>query len=208
MSTPRLFGISYKQMLAVLIIIGVMFAILYPVFQKVREPHPRGCHSNLNQLGLAFIQYSQDADEKFPPGVNALNNGWAGQIYPYVKSVAVYHCPNDSQVGHSVSYAENQRIAGQSLENFTSPAHSVAVYEETTLNCDPSIPETVSATGLTAPQSSTRHDPLTFGLNYLAVDGHVRMLKPGQISSGLHAVPPKLATDKGYSLTFAIKSPM
>ena len=207
MSIPRLFGLSFKQMLAVLIIVGVMFAILYPVFQKARvsNSYHGSCRHNLMQLGLAFIQYSQDADERFPVGVNALNNGWAGQIYPYIKYTPVYRCPNDPTTGQFISYAENQRIAGEPLVNFMSPAYSVALYEETTSNCDPSTPETVSGTGLTAPQSSTRHDLLTFGLNYLAVDGHVKWFKPAQISSGLHPVSPKQADAKGYLLTFAAK---
>ena len=207
MSIPRLFGLSYKQMLAVFIIVGVMVAILYPVFQKARvsNSYHGSCRHNLMQLGLAFIQYSQDADERFPVGVNALNNGWAGQIYPYVKSTGAFHCPDDPGVGHFISYAQNQRIAGQSYGQFAAPAYTVALYEETTLNCDPSTPETVSATGLTAPQSSTRHDPLTFSLNFLAVDGHVKMHKPAQISSGLYPVSPKQADAKGYLLTFAAK---
>ena len=207
MSTPRPFGLNLKQMLAVFIIVGVMVAILYPVFQKARvsNSYHGSCRHNLMQLGLAFIQYSQDADERFPVGVNVLNNGWAGQTYPYIKYTPVYRCPNDPTTGQFISYAENQRIAGEPLVNFMSPAYSVALYEETTSNCDPSTPETVSGTGLAAPQSSTRHDPLTFGLNYLALDGHVKMCKPGQISSGLHAVPPKQAAEKGYFMTFAVK---
>ena len=104
-----------------------------------------------------------------------------------------------------ISYAENQTIAGQSQKTFTSMAYTVALYEETTLSCDPSTPETVSATGLTAPQRSTRHDPLTFSLNFLAADGHVKWFKPAQISSGLHPVSPKQADAKGYLLTFAAK---
>ncbi len=194
------------EILALLCLILVVAAIFFPLFQPhTSDRHRVTCQSDLRQLGLAFAQYSQDSDEKLPPGVNTLNNGWAGQIYPYVKSTGVYHCPEDAAQGNYISYAENQRIAEDSLENFAFPDYSVALYEETTLNCDPSTPETVSATGLTAPQSSARHDSLTLGLNYLAVDGHVKMLKPGQISSGLHAVPPKQATGKGYALTFAIK---
>ena len=56
--------------------------------------------SNEKQLGLAFIQYSQDYDELLPEGNTTLYSyysgvGWGGQIYPYIKSTGVYHCPDD-----------------------------------------------------------------------------------------------------------------
>jgi prepilin-type processing-associated H-X9-DG protein len=57
-------------------------------------------------LGLAFMQYIQDNDELYPCGTNldyaytpptpyANPAGWAGEIYPYVKSTGVFHCPDD-----------------------------------------------------------------------------------------------------------------
>ena len=196
------------EILGVLCIIAIVTAILYPVYQRPRyNNHRSSCQSDLKQLGLAFIQYTQDYDEQFPRGVTALNNGWAGEIFPYVKSTGIYHCPDDPTAGDHISYAENQRIAGLNLDKFSDAQYTVALYESTTLNCDPSTPETVSMTGLTAPQDSTRHDSIatTFALNFLAVDGHVRMIKPGQISSGLNAVSPKQAMIRGDMMTFAIK---
>ena len=200
-----LFGIPIGQWLAVFVIVALMYAILFPVFQKVHEHSGPGCASNMKQLGLAFIQYTQDADGSFPPGVNAAGSGWAGQLYPYARSQYVYRCPNDDHDGLFISYAENRNIARQNYEKFTNPAGTITLYEFTTLNCDPSKPETVSATGLNAPQDSTRHSrpQSPFGLNFGFADGHVKYLTPGQVSGGSNAISP---THKGkYLATFAVR---
>ena len=53
------------ELLVVIAVIAIIAAILFPVFQKVRENARRtACLSNLKQLGLAFVQYTQDADEQ------------------------------------------------------------------------------------------------------------------------------------------------
>ena len=141
-------------------IITVVAAILFPVFQKVRDyPHHGGCASNMKQLGLALTQYTQDSDDSFPAGANAAGNGWAGKLYPFVKSTGVYQCPDDPQEGKFISYAENQNLVKQSLNNLTAPAATVALYESTTLGCDLTLlPKPTSTTGLSAPQDSKRHD--------------------------------------------------
>ena len=90
------------ELLVVIAIIAILAAILFPVFQKVRENARRtSCLSNEKQLGLAFVQYTQDYDERYPSGVLAgsgvglrsYGQGWGGQIYTYVKSTGVYKCP-------------------------------------------------------------------------------------------------------------------
>lgn len=196
------------QIAAVLAIIAFVSAVVFPVFQKVREPNHHGsCASNMNQLGLALTQYTQDSDEKLPSGGNKAGNGWAGAIYPFVKSTGVYRCPDDSQEGKFISYAENKNLVKQSVESLPAIPYTVALYELSTLNCDPSTGETSSTTGLSAPQNSIRHETVgsPFGLNFLAVDGHVKYLKPGQVSGGPNAVGAKTLPIGAYLETFTIK---
>ena len=126
-------GFTLIELLVVIAIVAILAAFLFPVFAKVRENARRvSCQSNLNQLSLAFQQYTQDNDERMPSATDGgnggagIHGGWMffkafdypplprtfdpvqGSVYSYVKSAQVYACPDDSlgrQAGDS--YAVN-----------------------------------------------------------------------------------------------------
>lgn len=88
------------ELLVVIAIIAILAAILFPVFGRARENARRSsCQSNLKQIGLGLMQYSQDYDEKFVPcGINtAPQVPWAEAIQPYMKSKQVFRCPSNPQ---------------------------------------------------------------------------------------------------------------
>jgi prepilin-type N-terminal cleavage/methylation domain-containing protein/prepilin-type processing-associated H-X9-DG protein len=97
-SAPRS-GFTLIELLVVIAIIAILAAILFPVFAQAREKaRAISCLSNEKQIGLGVIQYQQDYDEKNPGGLNGYGggSGYAGQIYPYVKSTGIFKCPSDS----------------------------------------------------------------------------------------------------------------
>jgi len=137
-------GFTLIELLVVIAIIAILAAILFPVFQKVRENARRtACLSNIKQIGLAFIQYNNDNDERFPTGVltngGYVGSGWAGEIYTYVKSTGVYHCPDDSAPQsvvngvtlYPISYAFNTGSVGATLADFDGPTDTVILDEVT-----------------------------------------------------------------------------
>jgi len=116
------------ELLVVIAIISILAAILFPVFATAREKaRTTACASNEKQLGLAFLQYTQDYDEQFPVGANAvygpaspsppaLAYGWARQVFPYVKSAGLFACPDDPTTPYGAtgnvtfSYAMNSNL--------------------------------------------------------------------------------------------------
>ena len=107
-SWRRTSGFTLIELLVVIAIIAILAAILFPVFARARENARRAsCSSNLKQIGLGLLQYSQDYDEKLVnvwygnatqewASDNTTNYKWMDAIFPYVKSEQLFICPSNT----------------------------------------------------------------------------------------------------------------
>lgn len=97
-------GFTLIELLVVIAIIAILAAILFPVFARARENARRAsCQSNLKQIGLGIMQYTQDYDEKYPmryyggSGNYQQANSWRRATYPYTKSSQLFSCPSNTR---------------------------------------------------------------------------------------------------------------
>jgi len=96
------------EIVIVVAILGLLAALLFPVFARIREAGRRTtCTSNLKQIDVALSQYAQDY--KFYPVLSAsgtYGNGgkslpgvycgaWPDKMLPYIKSESIFVCPSD-----------------------------------------------------------------------------------------------------------------
>jgi prepilin-type N-terminal cleavage/methylation domain-containing protein/prepilin-type processing-associated H-X9-DG protein len=149
-------GFTLIELLVVIAIIAILAAILFPVFAQAREKaRAITCISNMKQVMLGELMYSQDYDE-----VHSFCWGWGGdsgpfdeQLDPYIKNKAMWKCPDDTwnrgQDGTNsaipatpVTYSENfcAPAWGECPDAWTWNAGSTSYAMSPTQSADATIP--------------------------------------------------------------------
>ena len=129
-------GFTLIELLVVIAIIAILAAILFPVFARAREnARKTSCLSNLKQLGLGFMQYTQDYERVIPwaqdPGTTPRT-----RLNPYTKSNQMWVCPSEINASvqgmaddRYVSYMLNNEIARKQDADITRPAEIVVAHD-------------------------------------------------------------------------------
>jgi prepilin-type N-terminal cleavage/methylation domain-containing protein/prepilin-type processing-associated H-X9-DG protein len=205
-------GFTLIELLVVIAIIAILAAILFPVFARARENARRSsCQSNLKQIGLGWMQYTQDYDEKLPhydhSSIAGAKGGWAYTLQPYLKSSQIFQCPSEptgptdvggtgytdyninlflSWVGANGAYGDVNSLAA-----LTQPSLTVNLFD------DASSAGTGWQTGVYGSNCSSgcSENLATFplavaqrhldGQNFAFTDGHVKWYKSSRLSSTL-----------------------
>jgi prepilin-type N-terminal cleavage/methylation domain-containing protein/prepilin-type processing-associated H-X9-DG protein len=120
----RKHGFTLIELLVVIAIIAILAAILFPVFAQAREQARKtSCLSNIKQIALGAIMYSQDYDEVLVGPATRRRGGpaptqysyyfwsanwmcWPEAIMPYMKNLDIYTCPdrrNSPYFGYTIN---------------------------------------------------------------------------------------------------------
>ena len=146
----KLKAFTLIELLVVIAIIAILAAILFPVFAQAKEAAKKtSCLSNLKQIGLGNIMYSNDYDDEIvsagfayaAPGGPSYD-GWDAGVYwdfvisPFIKSGTgqvdtsdreiggIWNCPDDPAQNQNGNYGINQGLApaqypGGAFHNWT-----------------------------------------------------------------------------------------
>jgi len=179
------------ELLVVIAIIGILAAILFPVFAQAKAAAKKAlCISNLKQDSLAIVLYAGDYDDTSVTQLSYLQNGtyefWpcgfpanftsttlcdetTGLLYPYIKNTGVWECPVTGAfdgpplplTNAVLTYGMNQPTPF--LSAYDSPADSILFADVSTLS-------TANGTfhrglNLAPPNGSATSTPNTLGIH-------------------------------------------
>jgi len=185
-------GFTLIELLTVIAIIAILASFLFPVFAKAREKaRQSACASNMKQLGLAIMMYTQDYDGVLPYYQHPFGLAWYDDLQPYLKNRQIIVCPSKSEwnpddATHKTGYGLNETVFPSGLGSPNPPA-AIALAEigspsETIGGADKNqgnvymVGQSFSGSSSWPYNVDTRHNE---GANFLFMDGHVKWMRKG-----------------------------
>lgn len=212
-------GFTLIELLVVIAIIAILAAILFPVFARAREKaRQSSCLSNVKQIALSTMMYSQDYDErmplkyfttgvsgaiKYPGGNSSAHSIWPLPVYPYINNIQIFNCPSYSfkwsgNYSGTSAYGISDYIDGAALADIDEPAATILTADTFTEEDGMSyrISRTISLTpgGKVRAAVSDRHNG---GANFGFCDGHAKWQSvpwESQLAQGVQDFPGLLWT--------------
>ena len=171
-------GFTLIELLVVIAIIAILAAILFPVFARAREKaRQSSCLSNVKQLMLGILMYTQDYNEVLPGYENHEDCNprvrWHHVVQPYLANEQILVCPSDSSrticYGHNYRYISYGMRSGSasamtSLAEVVRPAETVMLSDALQRYVRPDH-------GSTSYWPRARHNG---GANFGLLDGHAK----------------------------------
>ncbi len=176
-------GFTLIELLIVIAIIGILASLLQVGLSRARESSRRTqCASNLRQIGLGLIMYSNENNETFPNQTDAMTS--LNLLYPtYVSERRVFKCPSDSVyvtmatnagITSGTKFDKDECSYGYDRLHGTSNDPGVAIAGDRPSNTAANVPQDANAPnhGGTVNAAGTA-DIAGAGQNMVYIDGHV-----------------------------------
>jgi prepilin-type N-terminal cleavage/methylation domain-containing protein len=180
-------GFTLIELLVIIAIIAILAAILLPVFAAAREKaRLTACTSNLRQLGMATRLYAQDNDEQLfiAPTLYNPHIRLTRALLPYIKSEGVFYCLSaSSSVEPTISHTPANWAAGNIaylyfnyVNDSANNARRPQWLPSSHIIDDRGNPNRWLMTDWFQRDGQTAHRIGNKTMNYLCVDGHVKLL--------------------------------
>ncbi len=134
------------ELLVVILIIGILMALVLPVFFRIQENGRKTtCMNNLRQVAQAIMLYVGEHDATYPPRTTEIANfasegaqpNWLKAIVPYLKEKRSLLCPSVNEdhgsfkptEESSTTYLGNAAVMGRRTAGIPNSAGTIMVQE-------------------------------------------------------------------------------